>query len=499
MLARRSRVTAALLATGAAVCLALAGVAAAATATALPSAGDWTNEKVTRNIDVGGTITRSSTQYTIRKNESAVAAAPGDTVPYYISLSPEEDVQLAWTKTAFTLEGQQGDPIILELERASRPNSTHHVYAAQVPKSAIVSERRAVITFDATFSHMSTPKPKTIGQTEPLLLLWQGEVGLRSPYATLEGQVRVRSQHPRILSYSPNQADAATKSGSTLTFGPYSNVAPLALDGKADASTLVAGQVHYQHDVPVISAVEFNRHVEVSHWGNNLATEDRIWLRNDGAKITSHILQILTMHLPPGAKDVYYIDKVGNVSTSHFNGAPDAPQLVSAPNMALMQGKTSRLALQPRYPLLGGWNYSFSVGFNMNLGEGGWGRHVPDAGLSKVAGDLEGAGKGKDRYVVGVMFMTPMSDVAMDRVQTKIVLPEGAVHERFTSYLDTIGRPAVVLEKTRVSEQHSQLVYIHYTLSTSAHYRKPVAIAAIVFALFGVISTLRRFDGKISK
>ncbi|CAD6944438.1 unnamed protein product [Tilletia caries] len=72
-------------------------------------------------------------------------------------------------------------------------------------------------------------------------------------------------------------------------------------------------------------------------------------------------------------------------------------------------------------------------------------------------------------------------------------------HERFTSYLDTIGRPAVVLEKTRVSEQHSQLVYIHYTLSTSAHYRKPVAIAAIVFALFGVISTLRRFDGKISK
>ncbi|KAK0536080.1 dolichyl-diphosphooligosaccharide--protein glycosyltransferase subunit 1 [Tilletia horrida] len=535
MLARRSRALAAVLAAGAAACLALAGAASAAasasaSAAVLPGAGDWTNERINRVIDLGGTITRSSTKFTIRKNESAIAAAPGSTVPYYISLSSDEDVQLAWTKVTLAVEGKTNEPVIIDLERASRPNSTHHIYAVQLPKSVLALAKETVaLTFDATFSHMSSPLPKTIQQSDPLYLLWQGEVGLRSPYATEGGRVLVRSQFPRILSFSPKGDDVGTKSGSTVTFGPYSNIPPLPLAEKS-IEAIMPGKVHYQYDQPVISAVEIDRHVEVSHWGNNLATEDRIWLRNDGAslkgffsrvdhqkatyqaKITSHILQVITLHLPPGAKDVFFIDKVGNVSTSHLNAAPDAPQLVSAPAMALMQGKTSRLALQPRYPLLGGWNYSFSVGWNMNLGEGGWGRHVPNQGLRKVANDLEGAEGGKDRFVVGVMFVTPITDVATGTVRTKIVLPEGAVvtkidtpfemdsirEEKFTSYLDTIGRPAVVLEKTRVSEQHGQLVYIHYTLSSSAHYRKPLAIAAIVFAFFGVISTLRRFDGKIS-
>ncbi|KAK0544964.1 dolichyl-diphosphooligosaccharide--protein glycosyltransferase subunit 1 [Tilletia horrida] len=516
---------------------ALGLLAFSASASQLPQAGDWTNENYDRIIDLGGSVTRSVTRFAIKANSSLTESSAGDTVPYYISLSPQEDIQLAWNKLTLAVEQSASDqpPLILDLERASRPNSTHHVYPVQVPKSSIseaaASSKALLLTLEATFTHSTVPLPKQVAQNDPLFLEWEGEVGVRSPYPTEQGKVKVRSQHPRILSYAPTEpSDLVSKSGSTLTFGVHKNIAPIALDGKADASTLTSGRVHYQYDQPVISAVEFNRHVEVSHWGNNLATEDKIWLRNDGAslkgffsrvehqkatyqsKLTSHILQVITLHLPPGAKDAYYIDRVGNVSTSHFNRSPNAPQLVSAPGLATMQGKTSRLSVQPRYPLLGGWNYSFSVGWNSDLGEGGWGRSVPAEGLQMVAKDLKGAEGGKDRYVVGVLFSTAITDVALDKVQTRVVLPEGAVitqvdtpfeldsikHETYFTYLDTIGRPAVVLEKTRASEQNSQLIYIHYTLSKSAHYRKPLAISAIVFSFFAVLSTLRRFDTKIS-
>jgi oligosaccharyltransferase complex subunit alpha (ribophorin I) len=83
--------------------------------------------------------------------------------------------------------------------------------------------------------------------------------------------------HPRILSFANSGGAEATKSGTTITFGPYESIAPL-----APGAELSVGSVHYLHDSPVISLVDAERHVEISHWGDNAAVEDRLWLRNDG-------------------------------------------------------------------------------------------------------------------------------------------------------------------------------------------------------------------------
>ena len=166
--------------------------------------------------------------------------------------------------------------------------------------------------------------------------------------------VRIPDQ---ILSYSPKAL--AERKGKNIFFGPYQNLPPF-----TPGMALEQGSVHYQYPKAVATFVEFKRHVEVSHWGDNLAMEDNIWLRNDGPLLKGHFSRFehmkslvmdpkfevasqihqLPIMLPPGAKDVYYVDAVGNVTTSNLGPA--------------VPGMHRRLDVKPRYPILGGWNYT---------------------------------------------------------------------------------------------------------------------------------------------
>jgi oligosaccharyltransferase complex subunit alpha (ribophorin I) len=125
---------------------------------------------------------------------------------------------------------------------------------------------------------------------------------------------------------------------------------------------------------------------------------------------TTHVLSRFPMALPPGARDPYFIDQIGNVSTSRFHSSPPAPDSINTPPHLLPKGYASAIEIQPRYPVLGGWNYTFSLGWNHKLGKGGWGKSL-SGGANSVA----------------VPFLTAVGDAfAIDNVKTTIVLPEGA-------------------------------------------------------------------------
>lgn len=68
----------------------------------------------------------------------------------------------------------------------------------------------------------------------------------------------------------------------------------------------------------------------------------------------------------------------------------------------------SYLELTPRYPLMGGWNYTYSIGYKQPLE------------------DVLRADKGGSKYTLAVPFVTPMKGVATDEVELRIILPEGA-------------------------------------------------------------------------
>lgn len=323
----------------------------------------------------------------------------------------------------------------------------------------------------------------------------------------------------------PQIAQAITQAGDTLSIGPQSNIPPLPSSIHGKAARI---RVRYQIDKPVLTFVDLDRHVEVSHWGDNLSFRDRIWMRNDGPALKGHfsrlqlrqqdqfglltnnVIRLVQMPLPPGSRDVYFIDDVGNVSTSEFRPSRPDPATVPIPPYKLPDGKASLLSLTPRYPLLGGWNYTFTVGYDVPLSRGGWGRLVSPGS-----------------YSLAVPFWNALPGVPVGKVKTRIVLPEGAKLVRvklpfeaercFTgskaiscvndgpaptlrdgmssSYMDTSGRPTLVVVKHKVGVNDAGIIYIAYTLDARAYFRKPFAVASAVLAVFSVAGLIRRLKG----
>jgi oligosaccharyltransferase complex subunit alpha (ribophorin I) len=123
------------------------------------------------------------------------------------------------------------------------------------------------------------------------------------------------------------------------------------------------------------------------------------------ASTPSQIFTDLTLRLPPTAHSVYYYDVIGNVSTSRFRPG-STPATVSSRVRTSPRTVDGLLELKPRYPVLGGWNYSFTVGWDMPLGD-----------ALKVE---------REKRVLGVPFLTGVRDMVVDDAELRIVLPEGA-------------------------------------------------------------------------
>jgi oligosaccharyltransferase complex subunit alpha (ribophorin I) len=122
----------------------------------------------------------------------------------------------------------------------------------------------------------------------------------------------------------------------------------------------------------------------------------------------AQIFTDLTLRLPPTAHSVYYYDTIGNVSTSKFRAGSTPETAKSSKVRTSPRTVEGLLELKPRYPILGGWNYSFVVGWDMPLG---------DALKTDVAAV---------KNVLAVPFLTGVKDLVADDVELKIVLPEAA-------------------------------------------------------------------------
>lgn len=56
-------------------------------------------------------------------------------------------------------------------------------------------------------------------------------------------------------------------------------------------------------------------------------------------------------HLPAGAHSIYFKDAIGNISTSQVRVGVQSTEVI----------------LTPRYPLYGGWQAEFILGYSLNL------------------------------------------------------------------------------------------------------------------------------------
>ncbi|TFK28748.1 oligosaccharyltransferase alpha subunit [Coprinopsis marcescibilis] len=453
---------------------------------------DFENTAIVRSAELGGSVVHVTTTYSVR-------ALVDNSKTYTVVLGAYERSKTSWIEAK--IKGQ--DKALPTTERAE---SDYTLIDVSLP-TALSTNKTLNLVLETVQTHATVPWPATAAQTEEQKLKYGTDLFVLSPYKTLIQRTKLRSIAPRIVAHTEPQGvdkfagDAlVTKSGSTIVYGPYSNIPPSANQNFVEEYQQRV-EIQYYLEQPVLEVTEYKRAVEVSHWGANVNTQDEITLHNAGPKLKGHfsrlehqvqsytrklaphLLPALQLNLPAGIRNAYYYDQIGNVSTSKLRVAPLGPK-------GFPRSQQSVLELKPRYPLLGGWNYTFTLGWDAPL-EG-------SVSYNKKTG----------AYTLAVPILTPVPGSVVNNEELTIILPEGATDVDFATpfapvsatlgthvtYLDTVGRPSITLRYENLTLKHAQEVYVTYKVPFTAHLRKAVSVAFAFFSLFAVAIIARRID-----
>ncbi|KAF1930365.1 oligosaccharyltransferase alpha subunit [Didymella exigua CBS 183.55] len=376
-------------------------------------------------------------------------------------------------------------------------DSTTEYYRVHLPEPLAPGAQQ---TLSISYSILSAlkPMPAELPQMAKQYLQYTFSAYAPSAYPVDKQRTKVKFPNADVTDYTTlpaelndEQKSDPQKQGSTFTYGAYANV-------PAGAQQPVS--VRYEFTKPVIQSTLLERDIEVSHWGGNLATEERYWLVNEGAGLKNHFsrvdwqkqsymnpatfaLKALNLPLAPGAVDPYFTDDIGNVSTSRFRPGK----------------KENLLELKPRYPVFGTWKYSFRVGWNADL----------SSYLRKLATG--------DGYALKVPFLEgprAPEGLSYGRVVLRVILPEGATNVRFQTsvpliaddislhktFMDTLGRTALTLTATNlVDDFRDRELIVTYDYPWTAGYRKPIVITLGAFAVFAFVWAVGSIDTSIGK
>ncbi|KAI0194588.1 oligosaccharyltransferase alpha subunit [Astrocystis sublimbata] len=340
------------------------------------------------------------------------------------------------------------------------------------------------------------PLPAYIAQTDKQYLTYAFSAYCHSAYPTLKQKTEVKLPSSDAPDYTKIAGTGETKEfpvkqGSKLTYGPFPEV-------PAGASS--PATVRYEFNKPVSHVSELERDIEVSHWGGNVAFEERYTLFHHGASLSSQFSRVkwaqsqyfspqtfalkeLKFILGAGSKDAYFTDVIGNVSTSRFRASK----------------REAVLELKPRYPIFGGWKYPFTVGWNAdsnNYLKRSGGKYLLKVPLIEGPKQAEG--------------------VEYEHVEIRVVLPEGAQDVKYhttapessitehnveivRTYLDTVGRAVLTIKaRNLVDELRDRELFVSYEYSTAAALRKPLVIFTSTIAVFVGMWLLSKLDVSIS-
>jgi len=412
--------------------------------------GDLVFDKVKRTIDVSTHLVKISSVATVR-NE-------GDSLAQSVTFSTDPLLlkHLA-SVTASVKAGKKSTP--LELSSAGGDQTISLLTPLDGGDSAVTLE------IEEVFTHALSPFPVEIVQGESQKVIFKGNLHLLVPYTIASSTTEIKLGSSKIESHTKIKPYAVKES--VIAYGPFANVAP---------NSAKEVSVHYENNSPFLTVTEMTRVVEVSHWGN-VAVEEDIDMRHTGAKLKGPFsrydyqrasgpdpsIKAFKTLLPGAAKDVYYRDAIGNISTSNLKEV----------------GEVVEVEIRPRFPLFGGWKTKYTLGYN-----------VPSYQLLFTAGN---------EYVLKIPFLDHVyDDMVVDKLTLKVILPEGVSNIRFSSpydverkadetvatYLDTFGRTVLVAEKTNLVEAHIQQIQIEYNFSKLLLLQEPLLLIGAFYLLF---------------
>lgn len=425
------------------------------------------NSQVTRLIDTTGTYIRETVQLKVKN----IGDSPVE--DYYYAVSP------SISNAVSVIEGREktkqkvlGIPVALHEEL---DEETGAVYYKVGLSKALEPGSETSIELGIAYLNRVSPSPEFGTQHDTQTFLITDSVYTYSAYPSADQKLKIATVG--LLVEDLTYDGETKKEGAHLVYGPFEDVAPYSSEEL---------MLKYENPKPMIKGAKLQRDIWVSHWGSTLSFEETYQLQNAGTKLKDNsfsrleynrrsskynlniaALRNIDIKLPPFAREPFFTDLVGNVSTSNFR------QSVSE----------SLLQLRPRFPVFGGWNYNFTIGWSADL------KH-----FTKLVGP--------DQYLLKVPLLEGPVDIAYDNVTVNIILPEGAkqvdvaalepsspeVLKVVYSYLDFFGRPAIELNYNSLIDSHRlSEVYVSYTLTTADSLRKAAAISALITAFFTLI------------
>jgi oligosaccharyltransferase complex subunit alpha (ribophorin I) len=348
--------------------------------------------------------------------------------------------------------------------------------------SALKSGEKLSLTLALGFIGLVKPYPEYIKQKDNQKLLYKDNVYLFSPYAVKSQKTTVRLGGAAIESFS--EIRPFDRRGGDLVFGSYS-------DQTAFANKEL--RVHFQTNYPFAVVTKAERTLEISHWGN-LAVEEHYEIRHAGAQLKGPFSRLdyskgpqhtapssfrsLVASLPIHAADIYYRDRIGNISTSTCQESSDKKNL--------------NVEFLARYPLFGGWKTTFYFGYNLPIQ------------------DVLTIENGK--YILRTPFAIPF-DYPVEDLTVKVIIPEGAsdikVETRFPidsesrdvlkTYLDVVGRTVLIIKKKNVLPEHNINFKTSYTFTTAGLLQEPLLVIGALFGFCLFVMAYVRFDLTIYK
>jgi len=375
------------------------------------------------------------------------------------------------------------------------PTSDIQYYRIRLP-TALASKAQQTLGISYYVLDSLLPLPASIGQADKQYLAYDFSAYYHSAYPTVKQKTEVKlpgSDAPDFTKVSVGAKEFPTKQGSRLTYGPFETEVP--------AGGVSPSRVRYEFTHPVVYFTELERDIEVSHWGGNVAFEERYTMYNHGANLTTlfnrvkwaqsqyfnpatFALKELKFPLKVGSEDAYFTDVIGNVSTSRFRSS----------------SREANLEIKPRYPVFGGWKYPFTVGWN-----------AAAKNFLKQAGG--------DTYLLNVPFLEgpKLGEGAQYELATvRVLLPEGAENVKYFSkipsasitstvvdvqktYLDTVGRTVLTIKaRNLVDDLRGRELVISYDYSFIASLRKPLVIFASTLSVFVGVWAISQVDVKFA-
>ncbi|KAJ3271344.1 proteasome regulatory particle base subunit [Terramyces sp. JEL0728] len=334
------------------------------------------------------------------------------------------------------------------------------------------------------WDHVAKPYPKEVDQLNTdQMYYYSGDLSFYSPYTSSSVEHLVRLPNTR---QPKSHTDNAVKKGKDLLY-KFENV---------NRGTFKELNVHYYNNHAALIAKTFKKQVKVAYWSPILHFQEDYEMHHEGAKLKgqfsrvdyklhqyaahqTNVLQSYNAILPPNAYNVYMKDLVGNVSTTHFRN----------------EKKQSVLEIQPRYPVYGGWRYSWWHGWTVDFSQ---------------FGSFDAF---RNVYTLKIDLAPSVKHLAINHAEFEVILPEGAKevtvqvpfeiesqseYKTFT-YFDSVGRPTVKITKNNLVDELNQPVIISYEYTFADKMKKPILVGTIVVATLSLISFLFSMDLSITK